>query len=358
MKNIDSSSERLYSSLKSNGINRIVVSDKIIREQIKHTVKIADVYLMDDAGQIYNERKKFIFYIGRGIRTKLQLFFLLLKKNELHSFNLDGNCIFDLSLKNLLAKFFWLKGYFLKESNNGDIFIFESKKNVVYTAIFGGKDKLLKPKFIPSCFDFLCYSDSNLKSQIWRVIREKPFSKDPVRNAKIYKILPHKYLKIYDSSIWVDGNLQIVGNLNALLNDNLTSDLFAVYDHNQQPDKRNCIYDEAEALIEMHNKGRGKDDISVISKQIGYYKKMGYPQNYGLIVGAILLRKHNIKKVITLMDCWWDEISRYSRRDQLSCNYAAWRLKFKIKYINGNFRYNRYFRFRKHKKRKSFYKTN
>ena len=47
-----------------------------------------------------------------------------------------------------------------------------------------------------------------------------------------------------------------------------------------------------------------------------------------------MVRKHNKKDCIELMEKWWNEINNYSHRDQLSFNYIVWKLGIKIKYYS------------------------
>ena len=67
-------------------------------------------------------------------------------------------------------------------------------KVVIYTAIFGGCDDLLEPKFIPDNCDFVCFTDSDFKSDIWDVRKVVPYYEQPVRNSRHYKTKPHIYL--------------------------------------------------------------------------------------------------------------------------------------------------------------------
>ena len=48
------------------------------------------------------------------------------------------------------------------------------------------------------------------------------------------------------------------------------------------------------------------------------YKKEKFPDNNGLIEGCLIIRKHNEKEVINQMENWFEEIEKYSHRDQLS----------------------------------------
>ena len=88
---------------------------------------------------------------------------------------------------------------------------------VVYTAIFGGKDDLIDPEFIPENCDFVCFTDKDFKSDIWDVRKIESIFDDPVRNARMYKVLPHKYLSEYEYSVWIDGNMMVRGDVNKLI---------------------------------------------------------------------------------------------------------------------------------------------
>jgi hypothetical protein len=223
-------------------------------------------------------------------------------------------------------------------------------KIVIYTAIFGGKDELLEPAFLPEGCDFVCFTDSELSSRAWQIRREIGFSDDPVRNAKMYKILPHKFLPEYEYSIWIDGNILLRGDCNALISKYLSNSNIAFFDHAQTKlDPRSSVYEEAASLLAMADKGKAKDDPELIKRQIERYRTDGYPGDNGLIVGMEIVRRHNSLDVIQAMEAWWSEIQSQSRRDQLSFNYVAWKNKLNFAYISGDSRNNAYFRWMPHK---------
>jgi len=226
---------------------------------------------------------------------------------------------------------------------------------VIYTAIFGGKDNLIEPKFVPENCDFICFTDSDFESNLWKTRKVEPPCKDPVRSARKFKILPHKFLSEYNYSIWVDGNMIIRGDVNKMIKKYLANSNIAVYDHSKTKlDPRNCIYEEAKALIERAKKGKPKDSSELILKQIEKYKKERYPKNNGLISSMIILRRHNEPDVIKTMEDWWQEIERHSRRDQLSFNYVAWKNKLNFVYMKGDSRDNKYFKHTAHKRKNSY----
>jgi hypothetical protein len=218
-------------------------------------------------------------------------------------------------------------------------------KKVVYTAIFGGYDELPDPQFIPEGWDFICFTDSNIKSNIWEVKKVPAIYKDPTRNARKYKILPHRWFPNYEYSLWVDGNILIRNNINELIPEYLNKVNIAVHDHNQnQLDPRNCVYQEAQAIFYFGKRnGNYKDDPNIIQKQIQRYADEGYPSHNSLAVTMQLLRKHNKKDCIKIMEQWWEEIKYGSKRDQLSFNYSIWKTNTSFIYFRGDSRNTKYF---------------
>ena len=78
---------------------------------------------------------------------------------------------------------------------------------------------------------------------------------DNTRNAKKFKVLPHRYLSDYDYSIFIDGNMTVVGDINKLVDDYLNDANVAFFSHNGNSlDGRNCVYDEANTIFELGEK--------------------------------------------------------------------------------------------------------
>jgi len=214
-------------------------------------------------------------------------------------------------------------------------------KIIIYTAIFGGRDKLLEPKYKPSNCDFVCFTDTKFESKIWDVRVVEPINEDPFRAAKIYKILPHKYFPDYKYSVWVDGCISVRGNVNRLIRKYLNNANMAVFNHRQE---RGCVYKEAEVLLTMIKNGKPKDKPELIKKQIEKYKKEGYPRDNGMLIAMELVRRHNESDVVKTMKDWWREIENHSRRDQISFNYVAWKNNLNFNYIYKDSIENVYFK--------------
>ena len=218
-------------------------------------------------------------------------------------------------------------------------------KKIVYTAIFGGYDELPNPQFIPEGWDFVCFTDSDIKSKVWNIKKVPAVYEDSTRNARKYKVLPHRWFPNYEYSLWVDGNILIRDDINELIPEYLNKVNIAVHDHNQnQLDPRNCVYEEAKTILYFgHKNGNYKDDPRIIQKQIQRYTDEGYPSYNSLAVTMQLLRKHNEKDCIKIMEQWWEEIKYGSKRCQLSFNYSIWKTNTSFIYFRGDSRNTKYF---------------
>ncbi|WP_299368579.1 glycosyltransferase domain-containing protein [Winogradskyella sp.] len=206
-----------------------------------------------------------------------------------------------------------------------------SKRIVVYTAVFGNYSGLIPQPKLPN-IDFICYTDQDISAKNWKVIKvDPPVANDNTRSNRWYKILPHKHLSDqYDVSVYIDGNIWVLKDINELIEEKMAVAKMACFDHNQNiGDKRNCIYEEYKAIIE-DGKERGiyKDDPDTMKKQMERFREEGYPADNGLITAPILIRKHSDKEIIKVMEAWWHIVANESKRDQLSFNYVAWKLNF------------------------------
>jgi|TARA_R110000851_G_scaffold162382_1_gene306115 hypothetical protein len=215
-------------------------------------------------------------------------------------------------------------------------------KRIVYTSIFGEYDKVTKQS--SDGWDWKCFSEEN----------SIPLYEDNNRNAKRFKVLPHRHLQNYEYSIFIDGNMDVRGNLDDLIEKYLSDSNVAFFSHkNNKLDSRNCAYEEAQTILDLGAKnmkltpGRGmynyKDNPKIIVKQFDKYSKLNYPENNGLITGMVILRRHNEKDCIQTMEDWWKEIKYGSKRDQLSFNYCAWKNNLKFNYMEGDSRDNEHF---------------
>ena len=198
---------------------------------------------------------------------------------------------------------------------------------VVYTCIIGGYDTLLEPRVVDPDVDYICFTDNtDIKSNVWE-IRQIPYEVSDmnlsnVKKQRCIKINPHKYLSEYKMSLWVDGNIEILSSVSKLFNENIDKEKSVFI---PQHPERNCIYAEGSAVIRLK-----KDTKENVNKQLNGYREEGFPSDYGLVQSNIIIRKHNDYECIKLMEKWWEELKNKSHRDQLSFNYAVWKLQTDI----------------------------
>ena len=209
---------------------------------------------------------------------------------------------------------------------------------VVYTAIFGRKDRLREPEVFPKV-DYVCFTDDpSLRSKVWRIICVKGKG-NPRRLAKIYKILPHRFFPEYEWSLWVDGTHLPAENPQKLAYRFLKDKPMALFVHPE----RNCIYDEAKECLR-----RKLDQPRLIQSQIKKYKEIGYPARKGLAACTIIFRRHQEDLVKKAMEEWWKEIEEFSSRDQLSFNFVMWKHALRYTVIPWNIYINKYFTYKPH----------
>lgn len=210
------------------------------------------------------------------------------------------------------------------------------KRNVCYTCITANYDTLKDPKIISTNWDYICFTDNpqSVQSDIWHIVdinngMPKGFDQlHPIRKNRYIKTHPHLFFNDYDFSIYVDGSIQILNELDTfkmMYCMNIDTPLYLL------PHQiRNCIYQEFNACIHTM-----KDLEGIIYIQMKKYMAEHFPFNFGLSHNCIIGRYHNDENCIKIMETWWNEILTYSYRDQLSLFYALWKLNLKdsISYI-------------------------
>lgn len=209
-------------------------------------------------------------------------------------------------------------------------------KIAIYTAIFGGYDKLIPQPELENV-DFICFSDRPLKSSSWEVRVVQPlYENDHTRNNRLYKILPHKYLPEYKVSIYIDGNFLVLEDVHNLSQFILQRASMGAFCHTPPiENSRNCVYEEYKHILSFLEKGLELDDPEILEEHIQFLHEEKYPRHNGLIAGGVLLRNHQDIEVQRAMELWWEIVRNKSKRDQLSFNYVAWKTGLDFCYIPG-----------------------
>lgn len=198
------------------------------------------------------------------------------------------------------------------------------EKVAVYSVNIGGYDNLVQPIYRSHNLDYYYISDKKPEDLgVWKWIDAKKYTQglklSNVKKARFLKLHPDILFPNYKYSIFIDGNIRAVGDLSALVNKINKNTKIAIHLHPY----RNCIYDEAICC-----KRSGKGDPKIIDEQVGFYMKDGMPKKYGLFETNIIVREHNDATCKNIMKQWWEEISKWSERDQLSFTYVLWKNNF------------------------------
>jgi len=202
------------------------------------------------------------------------------------------------------------------------------KKFVLYTANVGNYDDIIQPQIVETNFDYILFSNDVPHESIgvWQV-RKIPYdNSDNVRVNRWVKLHPELLLPEYEYSLYHDTNV-VVDSSNYYIRIKELIDkgvLIASMSHHE----RKCIYEEAFTI--MFNR---LDSNNKILNEVEHLKRAGYPKNYGLNEANCILRKHNDTTVKQVNEDWWNMLNSYSRRDQMSFNYVAWKNAVKIDLI-------------------------
>ncbi|KAJ0961077.1 hypothetical protein J5N97_000978 [Dioscorea zingiberensis] len=220
----------------------------------------------------------------------------------------------------------------------------QSCKAVVSTCSFGGGDDLYQPiGMIEASLEKVCYvafwdeitrlaqeaegrkiGDDHMIGK-WRIVlvRDLPFS-DQRLNGKIPKMLSHRLFPQARYSIWVDSKSQFrrdpLGVLEALLW--RTNSVLAISEHGA----RSSLYDEAKAVVK-----KNKATPQEVEVQLNQYRLDGMPDQKrfkgkkALAEASIIVREHTPSTNL-FMCLWFNEVVRFTSRDQLSFPYIFRRL--------------------------------
>lgn len=195
------------------------------------------------------------------------------------------------------------------------------KRIVVYTSITGNYDYLKEPLFRDDGIEYVCFTNNcDMKSSVWNIEYVSDDSLDNMYLAKKVKMFPDLYFKDYETSVWVDGKFLIKGDLRTYIEKYEKTESMICYPHFA----RNCIYEEMAECIRARKASRKK-----ILEQSASYFQNGYPINNGLYEMGCIVRNHHDVLIKKLMRDWWQQIEKYSHRDQISFPYVCWKNGFK-----------------------------
>ncbi|MCJ7874829.1 DUF616 domain-containing protein [Phaeobacter sp. J2-8] len=189
-------------------------------------------------------------------------------------------------------------------------------KICIYTTLFGDIDKLNPVTNPVEGIDYICFTDRQRQAKGWRQVIVDPGQPTDNLNAKIFKVLPHKYLQDYEYSMFVDANTVFLGRTGELIDFCLAGGDFVMWQHPLRDD----TFTEVCAIIAHRRHGPEK-----ILAQIQHYGEQGLPRNAGMFEASFIWRRHMEPGLSDFMEKWWDHICEFSSRDQISLSYLVWK---------------------------------
>ncbi|KAK3227160.1 hypothetical protein Dsin_007022, partial [Dipteronia sinensis] len=224
-------------------------------------------------------------------------------------------------------------------------------KIVVYSAIFGSFDFLRKPaknKISDFSLKNICFvlfvdekSLSTLSSEgnnpddrgyidLWRIVivRNLPFD-NISKNPKVAKFLGHRLFPSARYSIWIDSKVRLEADPMLMIERFLwrTGSEYAISNHYV----RHCVWEEAARNLFLK-----KVTATAVDEQLKMYQSDGLtkfdPSNPNNLLpsynpeSCLIIRAHT--PMSNLYSCvWFNEVVRFTNRDQLSFAYAYVKLR-------------------------------
>lgn len=190
-------------------------------------------------------------------------------------------------------------------------------KKVIYTAIINDYDNLKDPHYVNEDYDYICFTNQTFSSNVWKIVNlpVEMYELSPSRANRCLKWLPHRYLSEYDFSIYIDGSVQIIDNLNELMSNNTENRPMSLLPHN----KRVNVWQEFNANIIQN-----KDSSVNLNRLFEFYVQQQVLTNHhNLYHQCCLFRYHNTNIVKQFDEDVWEMICNYTFRDQLITPYIV-----------------------------------
>lgn len=196
------------------------------------------------------------------------------------------------------------------------------RRLVVYTALVGAKEELANPLTdLPTGsqsdldLEFVCLTDDvRLESDVWSMRTIQDQHLPPEKLSRRPKALPHEYFPDAEFSLYIDNTVSFKRLPMAADLPLADEKPMRAFRHSN----RNNPLDEAMVIAML-----GYDDTDVICRQMDFYASRVDVTRLGpLTTGTVLMRRHHDARVKHFGRVWWESILAFSKRDQLSIDFA------------------------------------
>jgi uncharacterized coiled-coil protein SlyX len=185
-------------------------------------------------------------------------------------------------------------------------------RRAVYRALVGGYETLREEEVArDSSVPFICFTDDpTLTSDTWEIVHvERRLANDTTRSARALKILGHPALDAFDETLWIDNTVALRAAPDELFDLWLGDADVAAPLHSF----RASVLAEAEVVIDT-----GLDDFARVYEQLAHYLAVDRGALEANPHWTGMLARRRTPATTRAMQSWWEDVLRYSRRDQLS----------------------------------------
>jgi hypothetical protein len=205
----------------------------------------------------------------------------------------------------------------------------KSRPYVAYCAVFGYKDPYCHSiaSKTDTVSDTVFFTDVNWPRHYhgWTIVYmpnifvyQKTCRDASQTMSRIPKLMPDIFLPTYVATLYIDNNIILRRPISSVLKTWLGKREWGAITHSN----RRCAYKEIDACIRLR-----KDSPKFLEAQRRAYMKAKLPRMAGLAENPVLARV-NSKRVATICQSWWRETQRFSKRDQISFAFVAWKHKY------------------------------
>lgn len=218
---------------------------------------------------------------------------------------------------------------------------------VIFSCNTGGYDEPVPAPSLPFVDRFVMFSDRpDVVWPGWEVLpTQSPAQVKHLRLiSKWHKFFGARLFPDATVAVWLDGNTRPTRRLRSLIAEFTASGArLGVAVHPQRQD----LQSEAHACERL---GKFADGEAALARdQLARYARLGMPSDARLLATALMMFRHaSDPELQEAMALWWDEVSHYSRRDQLSLPYALWRSGLPVHHFQFDVFKNPYFRTWRH----------
>lgn len=206
-------------------------------------------------------------------------------------------------------------------------------RRLVYTCVFGGYDWIFPPCHPEKDINYIVVCDDpTLRIPGWqtRVVDTGRFEGRRIAN-RYFKMLGHRELGEYDASLYIDGNVRLLGKTSEVFDDFYSlNNCLGLFRH----PLRSTVQEEAETCLRS---GKIKDS-EYLEMELERYRQDGFSDDVGLLEAGIILKNHRHPDLDRTMECWLASFARSRTRDQISLPYVLWKTGAACMYQTYSFR--------------------